>query len=231
MLNYPAKGSFEDWLGLSTLPKQPIDLWEHPIIVEMREVLQTRQAGIDDASWNTHQACKKDEVLRQMLLNWPAGIDMQLEELEIAEWEDAYGDNCIGTRLKSNQKEHGIVRKILGGRFFDMTFVEGVQEGIEVDFWASSRVIVSYYENGKEQSRFHFKPLDGFKESNRDGEKLSHLTAEHFDPNFDSQAPEQTTYKPSQIVREAESERITALEKFREAHRSQGAVGGLFGKK
>ena len=156
---------------------------------------------------------------------------MQLEELEIAEWEDEYGDNCIGTRLKSNQKEHGIVRKILGGRFFDMTFVEGVQEGIEVDFWASSRVIVSYYENGKEQSRFHFKPLDGFKETARDDEKLSHLTAEHFDPNFDSQAPEQTTYKPSQIVREAESERIMALEKFREAHRSQGAVGGLFGKK
>ena len=66
MLNYPAKGSFEDWLTLSTLPKQPIDfVWDHPIIVEMREVLQTRQAGIEDDKWNAHQACKKDEVLRQ----------------------------------------------------------------------------------------------------------------------------------------------------------------------
>ena len=81
------------------------------------------------------------------------------------------------------------------------------------------------------QSHFDFKPLYGFNEINRDGEKLSHLTPEPFDPNFDSQAPEQTTYKPSQIVREAESERITALEKFREAHRSQGALGRLFGKK
>ena len=33
---------------------------------------------------------------------------------------------------------------------------------------------------------------------------LSHLTAEIFDPNFDSQEPEQTTYKPSQIIREKE---------------------------
>ena len=105
-----------------------------------------------------------------------------------------------------------------------------MQEGIEVCFWGSSEVIVRYYENDKVQSYFDFKPLDGFEEIDRDGEKLSHLTAETFDPTFDSQAPEQTTYKPSQIVREAESERITALEKFREAHRSQGAVGGSFGK-
>ena len=101
----------------------------------MREVLQTRPAGIEDGDWNNHQACKKDEVLRQMLLNWPAGIDMQLEELEIAEWEDEYGNNCIGTRLKSNQKKHGIMRRIGGGNFYDATFVEGVQEGIEVYFW------------------------------------------------------------------------------------------------
>ena len=92
---------------------------------------------------------------------------------------------------------------------------------------------------------------------------MSHLTAKTFDPNVDSQEPEQTTYKPSQIVREAEmkipetrlntfedqvvafsaritnteeenleqSERITALENFREAHRSQGTLGRLFGKK
>ena len=157
---------------------------------------------------------------------------MQLEELEIAEWKGEYGDNCIGTRLKSNQKKHGIVRRIgTSGIFYDETYVEGVQEGISVRFWSHSEVLVSYDENGEEQSRFWFKPLDGFKESVREGEKLSHLTAETFDPTFDSQAPEQTTYKPSQIVREAESERITALEKFREAHRSQGALGGSFGKK
>ena len=36
MLNYPAQGTLEDWMELSTLPKQPIDLWDHPIIVEMR---------------------------------------------------------------------------------------------------------------------------------------------------------------------------------------------------
>ena len=62
---------------------------------------------------------------------------MQLEELEIAEWEDKYGHNCIGTRLKSNQKKHGIVRWIADGNFSDATFVEGVQEGIEVHFWSS----------------------------------------------------------------------------------------------
>jgi hypothetical protein len=230
----------------------------------MREVLQTRQAGINDGDWNNHQACKKDEVLRQMLLNWQAGIDMQLEELEIAEWEDEDGFNCIGTRLKSNKAKHGIVRTIVGGGFYDKTFVEGVQEGIEVFFWASSRVWVRYYENDEEQSCFYFKPLDGFKEGYRDGEKLSHLTGKTFDPNvFDSQEPQQTTYKPSQIVREAEmkipetrlntfedqvvafsaritnteednleqSERIAALEEFREAHRSQGALGRLFGKR
>jgi hypothetical protein len=125
---------------------------------------------------------------------------------------------------------HGIVRGIGNGYFYDETFVEGVQEGIEVGF-GYVEVSVRYYENGKQQSRFYFKPLNGFKESYRDGEKLSQLTAETFDPNFDSQAPEQTTYKLCQIVREAESEQITALEKFREAHRSQGALGGSFGKK
>ena len=161
---------------------------------------------------------------------------MQLEELEIAEWKE--GDfNCIGTRLKSNQKKHGIVRRIGTSGFFDETYVEGVQEGIEVNFWYSSAVTVCYFENDEEQSRFYFEPLDGFREYARDDEKkkLSHLTPQTFDPDFDSQAPEQTTYKPSQIVREAESleqsERITALEKFREAHRSQGALGRLFGKK
>jgi hypothetical protein len=154
---------------------------------------------------------------------------MQLEELEIAQWEDELGYNYIGTRLKSNQKKHGIVRRIWGGRIYDETFVEGVQEGIAVRFWYGSTVTVYYYENGEWQSEFIFKPLGGFEETARDGEKLSHLTAEHFDPTFDSQEPEQTTYKPSQIVREAESERITALEKFREAHRSQGVVGRLFG--
>ena len=108
-----------------------------------------------------------------------------------------------------------------------------MQEGISVFFWSNSGVEVRYYENGNLQSRFHFKPLDGFKEYDRADEKkkLSHLPPETFDPNFDSQVPKQTTYKPSQIVREAESERITALEKFREAHRSQGALGRLFGKK
>jgi len=168
---------------------------------------------------------------------------MQLEELEIAEW-----GNCIGTRLKSNQKKHGIVRTIWTGGFYDETYVEGVQEGISVGF-VYGVVSVYYFENGEQQSYFRFKPLDGFKESGREGEKLSHLTAETFDPTFDSQEPEQNTYKPSQIVREAEvvafsaritnteednlkqSERITALEKFREAHRSQGVVGRLFGKK
>ena len=130
---------------------------------------------------------------------------MQLEELEIAEWKDELGFNCIGTRLKSNQKKHGIVRWIGGGAFYDATFVEGVQEGIEVHFGYGA-VSVSYYENGEEQSCFYFKPLDGFKESYRNGEKLSHLTGKTFDPNvFDSQEPQQTTYKPSQIVREAES--------------------------
>ena len=93
----------------------------------MREVLQTRQARIDDDEWKQHQACKKDEFLRQMLLNWPAGIDMQLEELEIAEWEDEDGFNCIGTRLKSNRKKHGTVRRIGLGNFYDATYVEGVQ--------------------------------------------------------------------------------------------------------
>ena len=151
---------------------------------------------------------------------------MQLEELEIAEWKDGY-HNYIGTRLKSNQKKHGFVRRIRNSNFYDTTFVEGVQEGIEVVFWNYGEVDVRYYENDKEQSYFAFKPLDGFKESYRDGEKLSHLTPETFDPTFDSQAPEQTSYKPSQIVREAESERITALE----AHISQGVLGGLFGKK
>ena len=105
----------------------------------MREVLQTRPAGIKDGNRNAHQACKKDEVLRQMLLNWPADIEMQLEELEIAEL-----GFCIGTRLKSNQKKHGIVRRIGAGYFFDATYVEGVQEGIEVGFWYSSGVSVSY---------------------------------------------------------------------------------------
>ena len=137
-----------------------------------------------------------------------------------------------------------------------------MQEGISVGF-GSSIVWVRYCENDEEQSRFNFKPLDGFEEIYRDGEKLSHLTAETFDPTFDSQEPEQNTYKPSQIVREAEmkipetrlntfedqvvafsaritnteednleqSERITALEEFREAHRSQGVLGGWFGKR
>ena len=111
MLYFPAQGTYADWLELVKFdrPKRPIDLWEHPFIVELREVLQTRQAGIKDETWNSHQACKKDEALRQILLNWPAGIDMQLEELEIAEWEE--GDwNYIGTRLKSNKTKHGIVR-------------------------------------------------------------------------------------------------------------------------
>ena len=216
-----------------TNPKKPIDLWEHPIIVEMREVLQTRQAGINDDEWNQHQACKKDEFLRQILLNWPAGIDMQLEGLEIEEWKDEYGSNYIGTRLKINKTKHGIVRMIRSGYFYDAKFVEGVREGISVRFW-NFRVTVRYYENGERQSSLRFEPLDGFEEIKKRGEKLSHLTAEHFDPNFDSQAPEQTTYKPSQIAREAEnleqSERITALEEFREAHGSQGALGGLSGK-
>ena len=153
---------------------------------------------------------------------------MQLEELEIAEW-----GGCIGTRLKSNQKNHGIVRRIgTGGYFYDVTYVEGVQEGISVVFWDIGDVSVSYYENGKQQSSFDFKPLDGFKESYRNGEKLSHLTGKTFEPNvFDSQEPQQTTYKPSQLVREEQSERIAALEKSREAHRSQGALGRLFGKR
>jgi hypothetical protein len=161
---------------------------------------------------------------------------MQLEELEIAEWEGEDGDNYIGTRLKSNKTVHGIVRTIGGGDFYDWTFVEGVQEGIEVYFWDFGGVNVSYYKNGEEQSSFYFNPLDGFKENHRKDEKkkLSHLTSKKFDPNFDSQEPEQTTYKPSQIVREAEnlaqSERITALEEFKEPHGSQGALGGLFGK-
>ena len=138
-----------------------------------------------------------------------------------------------------------------------------MQEGISVGFWYDGKVYVRYYENNKRQSGFDFKPLDGFEESDRYGEKLSHLTGKTFDPNVDSQEPEQTTYKPSQIVREAEmkipetrlntfedqvvafsaritnteeenfeqSERLTALEDFREAHRSQGALGRLFGKK
>ena len=132
--------------------------------------------------------------------------------------------------------KHGIVRNIGDGYFSYETFVEGVQEGIEVHFWYGSEVWVRYKENDKVQSRFDFKPLDGFREYGRDDEKkkLSHLTPEPFDPDFDSQAPEQTTYKPSQLVREAEnleqSERITALEESREAHGSQGALGGLPGK-
>ena len=36
---------------------------------------------------------------------------MQLEELEIAEWEED-GNPYIGTRLKSNKTKHGIVRRI-----------------------------------------------------------------------------------------------------------------------
>ena len=123
----------------------------------------------------------------------------------------------------------------MGSGFYDETLVEGVQEGISVDFWNDRKVWVRYYENGDWQSYFDFKPLDGFKEITRYGEKLSHLTGKTFDPNvFDSQEPQQTTYKPSQLVREEEnleqSERITALEKSREAHRSQGALGRLFGK-
>ena len=60
-----------------------------------------------------------------MLLYWPAGIDMQLEELEIAEWKEGLARdwNCIGTRLKSNKTMHGIVRRIRLGDFYDETYV------------------------------------------------------------------------------------------------------------
>ena len=43
VLNKPAKGSYEDWVELGTLPD--------PTISAIRDMLNTRQAGIGDIEW------------------------------------------------------------------------------------------------------------------------------------------------------------------------------------
>ena len=94
-------------------------------------MLNTRQAGIDDSEWKSHEAMNKEEVLRQLLTHWPHDQPLRLEELEVAEWDgkDVFGKptRVYGTRIKASKVAHGIVREIRSiGYFFDRTVVNGV---------------------------------------------------------------------------------------------------------
>ena len=103
-------------------------------------MLNTRQVGITDSEWKSHEAMKKEEVLRQLLTHWPHDQPLRLEELEVAEWDgkDRLGNPArfYGTRIKASKVAHGIVREIgSSGYFFDSTVVNGLKEELEVDYW------------------------------------------------------------------------------------------------
>jgi len=62
-------------------------------------------------------------------------------EVKLEEWTVG-GLKCIGTRLKSSNARHGLVRKIWpDGDFEDTTYVNDKEEGLAISFWRGEVII------------------------------------------------------------------------------------------